>query len=41
MDGIALLSRDTVYQFGPGGVRTGSENTRGVPQVPFAPPYTR
>ena len=41
MDGLALLNRDTVYQFGPGGVRTGSGNTRGVPQVPFAPPYTR
>ena len=41
MDGVALLNRDTVYQFNSQGVFTGSDSTRGAPQVPFAPPYIR
>ena len=41
MDGVALLNRDTVYQFNSQGVSTGSDSTRGAPQVPFAPPYIR
>ena len=40
-DGVALLNRDTVYQFNSQGVFTGSDSTRGAPQVPFAPPYIR
>ena len=41
MDGVALLNRGTVYQFTPQGTSTGSDTTRGAPQVPFAPPYVR
>ena len=41
MDGVALLNRNTVYQFNSQGVSTGSDSTRGAPQVPFAPPYIR
>ena len=41
MDGVALLNRDTAYQFNSRGVSTGSDTTRSAPQVPFAPPYIR
>ena len=41
MDGVALLNRNTVYQFNSEGLSTGSGTTRGAPQVPFAPPYVR
>ena len=41
MDGVALLNRNTVYQFNSEGLSTGSGTTRGAPQVPFAPPYIR
>ena len=41
MDGVALLNRNTAYQFSPTGTSTGSDTTRNAPQVPFAPPYIR
>ena len=40
MDGVSLLNRDTIYQYGPR-TTTGSDTSRDAPQVPFSPPYTR
>ena len=41
MDGLALLNRDTAYQFGVGGTRTGSATTRNNALVSTFPPYMR
>ena len=41
MDGLALLNRDTVYQFGVGGTRTGSATTRNNELQSTFPPYMR
>ena len=40
MDGVSLLNRDTIYQYGPR-TTTGTDTSRDAPQVPFSPPYTR
>ena len=41
MDGLALLNRDTAYQFGVGGTRTGTDTTRNNALVSTFPPYMR
>ena len=42
MDGVALLNRNTYYQFSPTGTQTSARLDQLPPtQVPFAPPYIR
>jgi hypothetical protein len=42
MDGVALLNRNTAYQFSPTGTQTSARiDQLSPPQVPFAQPYIR